>query len=108
MMGALGMTRTEIVTVFFLEAVFLSIFGAAVGTLVGGAASLIGSIFPIDLDTFTGGGMKEFPMAGTIFIAFSPAILLQGFLFGVGVSAACTLLPSLKSAFIEPVEALRR
>lgn len=108
MMGALGMTRTEIVTVFFLEAVFLSIFGAAVGTVVGGAASLIGSVFPIDLDTFTGGGMKEFPMAGTIFIAFSPAILLKGFLFGVGVSAACTLIPSLKSAFIQPVEALRR
>ena len=108
MMGALGMTRTEIVTVFFLEAVFLSIFGAAVGTVVGGAASLIGSIFPINLDTITGGGMKEFPMAGTIFIAFSPAILLQGFLFGVVVSAVCTLIPSLKSAFIQPVEALRR
>lgn len=108
MMGALGMTRAEIVTVFFLEAVFLSVFGAAVGTAVGGAASWLGSLFPIDLETFTGGGMKEFPMARTIFIAFSPAILIQGFLFGVGVSAACTLIPSLKSAFIEPVEALRR
>jgi putative ABC transport system permease protein len=108
MMGALGMTRAEIVTVFFLESVFLSVFGAAVGSAVGGAASWLGSLFPIDLETFTGGGMKEFPMARTIFIAFSPAILIQGFLFGVGVSAACTLIPSLKSAFIEPVEALRR
>lgn len=108
MMGALGMTRVEIVGVFFLEAVFLSLLGAAVGTAVGGIASYLGSLFPIDLDTFTGGGMKEFPMAGTIFIRFSPAILLQGFAFGVAVSAACTLIPSLKSAFIEPVEALRR
>lgn len=108
MMGALGMTRAQIVAVFFLEAVFLSVLGAAVGAAIGGAASYLGSLFPISLDTFTGGGMKDFPSAGTIFIAFSPAIILRGFIFGVAVSSACTLIPSLKSAFIEPVEALRR
>jgi len=108
MMGALGMTRREIVLVFFLEAVYLSIFGALVGCLIGGIATKIGSLFPFDLEMFTGGGMKDMPMSGTIFIAFSPAIIAQGFGFGVTVSAACTLIPSLKSAFIEPVEALRR
>lgn len=108
MMGALGMTRAEIVAVFFLEAVFLSVLGAAVGTAVGGAASWIGSMFPMDMDALTGGGMKEFPVSGTLFLSFSPLILAKGFLFGVVVSAACTLIPSLKSAFIEPVEALRR
>jgi len=108
MMGALGMTRAEIVAVFFLEAVFLSVLGAAVGTAVGGAAAWIGSMFPMDMDALTGGGMKEFPVSGTLFLSFSPIILVRGFLFGVAVSAACTLIPSLKSAFIEPVEALRR
>ena len=108
MMGALGMTRREIVLVFFFEAVYLSVLGAAVGCLVGGLASWIGSLFPLDLDTFTGGGMKDMPVSSTIFLKFSPAILAQGFLFGVAVSAVCTLIPSLKSAFIEPVEALRR
>jgi putative ABC transport system permease protein len=57
---------------------------------------------------FTGGGMKDMPVSGTIFIKFSPAIVAQGFVFGIVVSAVCTLAPSLKSAFIEPVEALRR
>ncbi len=108
MMGALGMTRREIVLVFFFEAVYLSVIGAAAGCLVGGLASWIGSLFPIDLNTFTGGGMKDMPISSTIFLAFSPGILAQGFAFGVAVSAACTLIPSLRSAFIEPVEALRR
>lgn len=108
MMGALGMTRREIVIVFFLEAVYLSVFGALVGCLVGGTVSWIGSLFPIDTEFFTGGGMKDMPFSGTIFIAFSPKIIAEGFVFGVVVSAACTLIPSLKSAFIEPVEALRR
>jgi putative ABC transport system permease protein len=55
-----------------------------------------------------GGGFKEFPMAGTMALSFDPAILLQGFLFGVVITSVCTLIPSLKSAFVEPVEALRR
>ncbi|WP_020611790.1 ABC transporter permease [Sediminispirochaeta bajacaliforniensis] len=108
MMGALGMTRREIVTVFFLEAVFLSVLGSAVGMFFGGLVTWIGSLFPLDMDTFTGGGMKEFPVSGTIFITFSPKILMEGFVFGILVSSLCTLIPSLKSAFIEPVEALRR
>ncbi|MDR2245167.1 MAG: ABC transporter permease, partial [Treponema sp.] len=66
------------------------------------------SFFPLELDIFTGGGMKEFPMAGTIVLSFDPAILVQAFLFGVVITSICTLFPSLKSAFVEPVEALRR
>lgn len=108
MMGALGMTRREIVLVFFFEAIFLSVFGALVGGLVAGIVTRIGSYFPIDMNLFTGGGMKEMPVSGTLFLDFSPATIAQGFLFGVVVSSACTLIPSLKSAFIEPVEALRR
>jgi putative ABC transport system permease protein len=108
MMGALGMTRREIVLVFFFEAVYLSVLGALAGCLVGGAATWIGSIFPIDTEFFTGGGMKDMPFSGTIFISFSTRVIAKAFGFGVAVSAACTLIPSLKSAFIEPVEALRR
>jgi putative ABC transport system permease protein len=108
MMGSLGMTRREIVEVFFFEALFLSILGALAGAAVGAITTGIGSIFPLDFNAMTGGGFKEFPIAGTLYLQFSPAILVQGFLFGVVIAGICTLFPSLKSAFIEPVEALRR
>jgi putative ABC transport system permease protein len=108
MMGALGMTRGEIVIVFFFEAIVLSVLGSLAGCLVGGIVTRIGSYFPIDMELFTGGGMKDMPVSGTIFLSFSPATIARGFGFGVLVSAACTIIPSLKSAFIEPVEALRR
>ncbi len=107
MMGALGMTRREIVSVFFLEAVLLSVLGSLFGCLVAGLATWGGSLFPIDMNAFTGGGMKDLPISGTLFLVFSVRNLVEGFLFGVIVSSACTLLPSMKSAFIEPVEALR-
>ncbi|MDR1956096.1 MAG: FtsX-like permease family protein [Treponema sp.] len=108
MMGSLGMTRREIVQVFFFEAVFLSVLGSLAGCIIGGIATWVFSFFPLDFNALTGGGFKEFPMAGTIVLSFDPAILLQGFLFGVVITSVCTLIPSLKSAFVEPVEALRR
>ncbi|MDR2630736.1 MAG: FtsX-like permease family protein [Spirochaetaceae bacterium] len=107
MMGSLGMTRAEIVRVFFFEAVFLSILGSFAGCVVGALTTLAFSFFPLELTFFTGGGLKEFPMSGTFALAFDPAILLQGFVFGVVITSICSLFPSLKSAFVEPVEALR-
>ncbi|MDR2659924.1 MAG: FtsX-like permease family protein [Spirochaetaceae bacterium] len=108
MMGSLGMTRGEIVLVFFLEAFLLSAAGAFVGAIAGGAASFIMSLFPLDYTALTGGGFKELPISGTLRLKFDWLIMLQGFLLGVIVSSICTLIPSLRSAFIEPVEALRR
>jgi putative ABC transport system permease protein len=96
------------VLVFFLEAFLLSAAGAFAGCVAGGIASFVMSLFPIDFNTFTGGGMKEMPISGTMRLKFDALILLQGFLLGVIISSICTLTPSLKSAFIEPVEALRK
>jgi putative ABC transport system permease protein len=104
MMGALGMSRFEIVIVFFNEAVILSLLGSLIGVLSGALLTFFGSLFPID-SRFFGNSME---VSNTIYIKFSYAILLSGLLYGLIVSAICTIFPSLKSAFIEPVEALRR
>ena len=47
MMGCLGMTRAEIVKVFFFESVFMAAFGALAGVIVGGLIAGIGSNYPI-------------------------------------------------------------
>lgn len=106
MMGALGMTRVEISAVFFLEAVLLSVFGALVGIIIGGIVTFVMSLYPIDIVSMTGG--IDMPLSNTIFIKFSWLYLAASFFFGVIISSVCTIFPSLKSAFIEPVEALRR
>jgi putative ABC transport system permease protein len=108
MMGSLGMTGREIVEVFFLEAVFLSVLGSLAGVLAGGSLTFAGSFFPLDVTAMTGGGFKEMPVSGTVFLRFSAGILFTGFFFGVAAASVCTLIPSLKSASVEPVEAMRR
>ncbi|MCL2214959.1 MAG: FtsX-like permease family protein [Treponema sp.] len=108
MMGCLGMTRAEIVRVFFFESIFLAAFGALAGVTIGGIITGLLSNYPIRLMEQFGSTFSEMPMSNAIFFQFSPAILLQAWLMGVVVASIFTLIPSLKSAFVEPVEALRR
>jgi putative ABC transport system permease protein len=108
MMGCLGMTRGEIVKVFFFESFFLAAFGALAGVILGGLVTGIFSNFPIRLMDQFGSMFSDLPMGNAIFFDFSFFILLRAWLMGVIIASLFTLIPSLKSAFVEPVEALRR
>ena len=108
MMGCLGMTRAEIVKVFFFESIFLAAFGALAGVIIGGIITYIGSYFPLRMGDLYGNTFSEMPLSNAIFFDFSPVILVRAWFMGVVVASIFTLFPSLKSAFVEPVEALRR
>ena len=108
MMGCLGMTRGEIVKVFFFESIFMAAFGAFAGIIIGGAIAGIFSQHPIRMGDLYGNTFAEMPMSQSIFLAFNFAILVRAWIMGVVVASLFTLIPSLKSAFVEPVEALRR
>ena len=108
MMGCLGMTRAEIVKVFFFESLFLAAFGALCGIIIGGLITGIGSNFPIRMGDLYGNTFSEMPLSNSIFFQFSYVRLAMAWSMGVVVASIFTLIPSLKSAFVEPVEALRR
>ena len=108
MMGCLGMSRREIVTVFFFESVFMSAIGAFAGVVAGGILTAIGEVFPFRWTAMTGGTFAQFPASDAVFLSFSVVSLAQAWFLGVVVASIFTLIPSLKSAFVEPVEALRR
>jgi putative ABC transport system permease protein len=108
MMGCLGMTRAEIVKVFFFESIFMAAFGALAGVIVGGAVAGIGSYFPLRMGDLYGNTFSEMPLGNAVFFQLSPLILARAWIMGVVVASVFTLIPSLKSAFVEPVEALRR
>jgi putative ABC transport system permease protein len=108
MMGCLGMTRAEIVTVFFFESLFLAAIGAFAGIIIGGLITGIGANYPIRMGDLYGNTFSEMPFSSAIFFQFSFGKLLIAWIMGVVVASIFTLIPSLKSAFVEPVEALRR
>ena len=108
MMGSLGMSRGEIIKVFFFESLFLAGLGALAGVVLGGIVTGIGQFFPLRLLEQYGSSVSEAPMSTALFLVFSFKRLFQAWLMGVTIASVFTLFPSLKSAFVEPVEALRR
>ena len=108
MMGSLGMNRREIVIVFFFESLFLAAIGALAGAILGGIVTGVGSHFPMRMGDVYGSTFSDMPMGNTIFFEFSFGKMVMAWLLGVGVASVFTLIPSLKSAFVEPVESLRR
>jgi len=108
MMGSLGMSRAEIIKVFFFESLFLACLGALAGVVLGAIVTGIGQFFPLRLLEQYGSSVSEAPMSTALFLVFSFKRLFQAWLMGVGIASVFTLFPSLKSAFVEPVEALRR
>jgi putative ABC transport system permease protein len=76
---------------------------------LGGLLTGVGQFFPLRWTAIAGEStFAELPAANAIFFAFSFVSLLKSWLMGVLVASVFTLFPSLKSAFVEPVEALRR
>ena len=108
MMGSLGMTRAEIVKVFFFESVFLAAIGALAGVIAGGILSGVLANFPIRMGDLYGNTFSSMPLSNAIFFQFKGTNLVKAWLMGVAVASVFTLIPSFKSAFVEPVEALRR
>ena len=108
MMGCLGMTRAEIVTVFFFESVFLAVIGATAGLIVGGIVAAVLSRFPLRLGGTAGNVMPDFPISSTIFFHFGIVRMLQAWLMGIVITSLFTLIPSLRSAFVAPADALSR
>ncbi|MDR0472965.1 MAG: ABC transporter permease, partial [Treponema sp.] len=70
--------------------------------------TFIGQNFPLRMGDLYGNTFSDMPMSNAIFFQFSVRRLISAWLMGVGVASLFTLIPSLKSAFVEPVEALRR
>jgi putative ABC transport system permease protein len=84
---ALGAPKGAILGQFLIEAVFLSVFGGALGVLVG----IIGSRFTID-------GIKPVLVPTSIALAFGVSAVI-GLVFGS--------LPANRAAKLHPIEALR-
>lgn len=103
--AALGMTPTQIVTLFFLESLAIAAMAALAGVALALAITAPLSRTGIDMSgPLQGVGFEVSPV---IYPRISLRSTLLVFLYSVAVSALASFLPSRRAARIEPVEALR-
>ncbi len=104
-LGALGMHGKELVRLFFLEGMFISIIGTFIGVLAGIGFTLLLGKTGIDLTESMQG--IDFEVSGMIYPKLSIGKTVFVFFYSVIIASLATLFPSKKAAKIEPVEALR-
>lgn len=102
---AMGMKGSELTRLFFLEAFFISLMGAAAGMVIGVFSSLLMGKFGINLGTMMEG--MDFDISTILYPRLKWSYNIFTFVFSVGIASFTTFLPSRKVSTIEPVEALR-
>jgi len=104
-LGALGMHGKELVRLFFLEGMFISIIGTFIGVLAGVGFTMILGKTGIDFTESMQG--LDFEISGMIYPKLSLGKTVFVFFYSIIIASIATLFPSGKAAKIEPVEALR-
>jgi putative ABC transport system permease protein len=103
--NAMGMEGKEIVRLFFLEAFYIAAIGSAIGVLTGIGITLITMKTGLDFTAAMEGVDME------ISDVIRPVLTLKStifvFFYSTIVASLASLIPTGKSAKIEPVEALR-
>jgi putative ABC transport system permease protein len=104
-LGAIGMHGKELVRLFFLEGMFISIIGSFLGVAVGvGLNFLLGNI-GIDMTEAMQG--VDWEISGVMYPQNSVNKTFFVFFYSVIIASLATLIPSRKASKIQPVEALR-
>lgn len=103
--AALGMTGAQIVRLFFLESLFISLISSGIGALAGVAVYIPLSIHGLDLSTAMQG--VSFEVSPIIYPQLGPGTVFLVFVYAVVIASLASFFPSRRSARINPVEALR-
>jgi len=103
--AAMGMTSSQIVRLFFIEAFFIGAIASFVGVVIGSGISIGLGIFGMDWTEELG----EVDMAFNSILKPSWSIVTATiiFLYSTFIASAASYFPSRRAAKIEPVEALR-
>ena len=104
-LGALGMHGKELVRLFFLEGMFISIIGTFMGVVTGIGFTLLLGKTGIDMTEAMQG--VDFEVSGMVYPKLCIGKTIFVFFYSVIVASLATLIPSGKASKIQPVEALR-
>ena len=103
-LAALGMSGSRLVTLFFLESLFIALLGGLVGVAIGSGVAWPLSIFGMNLGTAFEGISFELSSIVRPQVTFYSTVVV--FIATVTIASLASLVVSRRVSRIDPVEAL--
>jgi putative ABC transport system permease protein len=104
---ALGVQRGEILRLFLIEGMMIGVLGSFVAVVLGSSVVAYFQWQGIPLGAEFMSNIGSVPIAGKLYAYLEPIEVLLYFLMGIGVAVISTVYPALKSAKLQPVDAIR-
>lgn len=100
---AQGVRQNEIIRLFVIEGMAIGFIGSLAAAVVGSVIILLGQKYGVPMDLSK---LENAPIAGKLYFYFNPLDIARYFLMGTVTGALATIYPAVKTAKLEPVEAL--
>jgi putative ABC transport system permease protein len=107
MMKAMGMTESDIVKTFVLEAAGIGVLASVTGCLAGILINLYMGAVGFDFSGFIRDFDIGYPLTGRVYGGWNWSLIGTAFLFGVIISVIASYLPAKRAAQQDPIESLR-
>ncbi|MDI6871056.1 MAG: ABC transporter permease [Bacillota bacterium] len=107
MLGAMGFTGVQTVTLLVLEGAILGFLGSTIGTVAGSVITRMLSVTGIDFAKAVQSLGKELLFPTRIYPTFDLGIAAFAFVLGILVPALGTLMPARRAQKLDPSTALR-
>ena len=105
-LGALGMAKRRIVSLFLSESAMIAFVGTVSGLVAGGILVAVWAHFGFNIEAIYGTDMKGFGYSRIVYPSLKASQYVSIFLTGITISVAACYLPARMAAKVEPVDAL--
>ena len=109
MLSALGMKKTEILTLFLFEGGIIGMLGSLLGCILGGLGSWYLEVHGWKMGSEAFGDITAsfYPLKNVFYADLTFDVLVMTFVFGTIIALVTSFYPALKAAKLNPVDALR-
>lgn len=105
---ALGMRRSQTLTLFVTEALGIALVGGTLGAILGTSGALYLQHYGVNIGQGVSKLPAAIPLTSTVYGLFEPINLVYGMILSLLMAVFGSLLPAWRASRIEPVEAMRQ